>query len=66
LSNAKFQAIDNFRMWILRSTQNKLVTLKDVDKAGVALDQRRSKFDHAIQNVVKAVSRAETNTDFVE
>ena len=66
LSDAKFQPVDNFRMRILRGTKDKFVALKDVDQAGVALDQRRSEFNHAVQNFVKSVRAAKSDADFVK
>jgi hypothetical protein len=53
-------------MRILGSAQNELVAFHDVDEAGVALDQRRSKFDNPAQNVVKSVRRSQAFADFVE
>src|SRR5580704_15566696 len=66
LPDAQFQPVDHFRMWILRSPQNELVAFQNVNEAGVALDQRRSKFDHTAQNVVKSVRRTQAFADFVE
>ena len=66
LPDAQFQAVDHFRMGILRSSQNEFVAFHDVDEAGVALDQRSSKFDNAAQNVVKSVRRTQAFADFVE
>ena len=55
LADAQFQAVHDFRMRILRSPQDEFITFKHVDQAGIALDQRSGKFDHAGQNVPKSV-----------
>jgi hypothetical protein len=66
LSDAEFQAVDHIRMRVLGSAKDELIAFEYVDEAGVALDQRRSKFDYAGENVVKAVGSTEANTDFVQ
>src|SRR5580692_11736220 len=66
LPDAQFQPVDHFRMWILRSPQHELIAFQNVNEAGVALDQRRSKFDHTAQNVVKSVRRTQPFADFMQ
>ena len=39
LSNAKFQAVDDVGVRVLRGAKNKFITFEDVDEAGVALDE---------------------------
>ena len=48
----------------VRGAKNEFVAFEDVN--GVALDQRRGKFDHAGENFVKSIRRTEPDTDFVE
>ena len=65
-SDAEFQAVDDFGMRVLRGPQDQFVAFKNVDQAGVALHQRGSKFDDAVQNFVKSVAAAEADADVVK
>ncbi|MGA7423591.1 MAG: hypothetical protein WBW77_12965, partial [Candidatus Sulfotelmatobacter sp.] len=66
LPYAEFQAIDNFGMGILRSAQNQLIALQNINEAGVALHQGGSKIDHAGQYFVEAVRRRQPDTNLVQ
>ena len=66
LSDAQFQAIDHFGVRILRSPQDEFVALKNVDQAGVALDQCRGEFNNPVKNFVKSTRCAEPDTDLVQ
>ena len=66
LSDTEFQAVDDVGMRILRCPENEFIAFENVDEAGVAFDQRRSKFDDAIQNFVKTVTGTEAFGDFVK
>jgi hypothetical protein len=66
LPDAQFEAVHNFRMLILRSSQDKLFALKNIDQAGVALHEGGSEFDHAGQHFVKSVRSRQPDSDFVQ
>jgi hypothetical protein len=66
LPNAEFEAVDDVGMRILRRPEHEFIAFENVDEAGVALDQCRSKFNDAVQNFVKAVPCTEAFADFVQ
>ena len=64
--SAQFQPIHNFRMRILRGSQNQILALQNIDQAGIALHQRRSKIDHTSQYIVKAIRRRQPIANLVQ
>src|SRR5271163_4698737 len=66
LSHAEFEAVDNIRMRVLRSAQYEMVTFENIDEAGITLHQRRGEFHHPVKHVMKATSRRQAATNFVE
>ena len=66
LPQAKFQPIHDFRMRILRGSQNQILAFQNIDQAGVALDQRRSKVDHTSQYIMKAIRRRQPIANLVQ
>ena len=66
LSDAQFQPVDHIGMRILRSSKHKFVAFENIDETGVALDERRGKFDNASQNFVKPVRGTQADANFVK
>jgi hypothetical protein len=66
LSDAKFEAVDDFRMRIFGCAKDQFIAFENVDQAGIALHESRSKIDDAVQNVIKSIGGPESLGNFVQ
>ena len=53
-------------MGIFRSTQHEFFSLENINQAGIAFHQSRSKIDNARQNFVEPIRRAQPDTHLVQ
>jgi hypothetical protein len=66
LPHAEFQAIDDFRMRVLRSSKDKFIAFEYIDEAGVTLYKGCRKINHTGKNLMKSIGRAEADSNFMK
>jgi hypothetical protein len=66
VSQTQFQAVYNFRMWILRGSQDEIIAFEHINQTGIAFHKSGSKLDHASQHFVEAVRRCQASANFVQ
>jgi hypothetical protein len=61
----EFETIDHLLMRILRSPQDQVPILEDVDKTRIALHDRGGEIDDAAQNILERFRGRHAAADFV-
>jgi len=66
LPHAQFQPVDNLRVWILRCSQDQILTLQNINQTRVAPHQRGNELDYASKYIVKAIRRRQAIANLVQ
>jgi hypothetical protein len=66
LADTQFQAIDHFRVGILRRPQDEFIGFEHIDEAGIAFHKRGRKIDNPGKNFMESVCRIQTHRNFMQ
>jgi len=52
-------------VWVLGGPKNKIILLRDIDEAGIAIHDGGDEFDDALQNFMKRVGGGDTPSNLM-